>query len=103
MVLYIDGVLDIVGERTDDAWKGTKNSQDHIKIGAHDYSNTQGFFTGQLDEVKFFTRVLNEDEIKVEMRPDKRVAFSSLTMSTLAPVRMTCSLSARPRVPLSTI
>ncbi|MHC4070774.1 MAG: LamG-like jellyroll fold domain-containing protein [Planctomycetota bacterium] len=76
MVLYIDGTLDIVGERTDDAWKGTKNSQDHIKIGAHDYSNTQGFFTGQLDEVKFFTRVLNEDEIKLEMRPDKRVAFS---------------------------
>ena len=78
MILYIDGVLDIVGERTDEAWKGTKDSQDHIKIGAHDYSNTQGFFTGQLDEVKFFTRVLNEDEIKVEMRPDKRVAFSPL-------------------------
>ena len=75
MAIYIDGVLDIVGERTDDAWKGTKNSQDHIKIGAHDYSNTQGFFTGQLDEVKFFTRVLNEDEIQLEMRPDKRVAF----------------------------
>jgi len=76
MVLYIDGALDASETRTDDAWKGTKNSQDHIKIGAHDYSNSQGFFTGQLDEVKFFSRVLNEDEIKVEMRPDKRVAFS---------------------------
>jgi len=76
MVIYMDGVLDASGERTDDTWKGTKNAQDHIKIGAHDYSNTQGFFTGQLDEVKFFTRVLNEDEIKLEMRPDKRVAFS---------------------------
>jgi len=76
MVLYMDGALDASETRTDDAWKGTKNSQDHIKIGAHDYSNSQGFFTGQLDEVKFFTRVLNEDEIKLEMRPDKRVAFS---------------------------
>ncbi|MHC4119343.1 MAG: LamG domain-containing protein [Planctomycetota bacterium] len=75
MVLYIDGVFDASGDRTDDAWKGTKDAQDHIKIGAHDYSNTQGFFTGQLDEVKFFTRVLNEDEIKLEMRPDKRVAY----------------------------
>ena len=76
MVLYIDGALDASETRTDDAWKGTKNSQDHIKIGAHDYSNSQGFFTGQLDEVKFFSRVLSETEIKVEMRPDKRIAFS---------------------------
>ena len=76
MALYIDGTLDASGDRTDNAWKGTKNAQDHIKIGAHDYSNSQGFFTGQLDEVKFFTRVLSDDEIKLEMRPDKRVAYS---------------------------
>jgi len=76
MVLYMDGALDASETRTDDAWKGTKDAQDHIKIGMHDYANSQGFFTGQLDEAKFFTRVLNEDEIKVEMRPDKRIAFS---------------------------
>jgi len=76
MNLYMDGELDASESRADDAWKGTKNSQDHIKIGAHDYSNSQGFFTGQLDEVKFFSRVLDDAEIKEEMRPNKRLAFS---------------------------
>jgi len=76
MALFIDGRLDASGTRTDNAWKGTKDAQDHIKIGLHDYSNSQGFFTGQLDEIKFFTRVLDEAEVQLEMRPDKRVAYS---------------------------
>jgi len=76
MALFMDGNFDISDTRTDDAWKGTKNAQDHIKIGLHDYSDNQGFWTGQLDEIKFFTRVLNEAEVQDEMRPDKRLAFA---------------------------
>ena len=74
MALYMDGTLDVSASRDDDAWKGTKDAQDHIKIGLHDYSNNQGFWNGELDEIKFFTRVLDEPEIQDEMRPDKRQA-----------------------------
>ncbi|MHC4537061.1 MAG: LamG domain-containing protein [Planctomycetota bacterium] len=74
MALYIDGVLDNSGQN--DKWIGTKDSQDFIWIGGLQFGNRQQYLDGQLDEVKFFSRVLNEDEIMVEMRPDKRLAFS---------------------------
>jgi hypothetical protein len=74
MALFIDGVLDNSGQN--DKWKGTKDAQDFIWIGGLQFGNRQQYLDGQLDEVKFFSRVLNEDEIMVEMRPDKRLAFS---------------------------
>jgi len=74
MALFIDGALDNSGQQ--DKWKGTKDAQNFIWIGGIQYANNQNYFAGQLDEVKFFNRVLNADQIKVEMRPDKRQPFS---------------------------
>ena len=74
MALFIDGAPDNSGQN--DKWKGTKDAQDFIWIGGLQYGMSQQYFEGIIDEVKFFTRVLNEDEINVEMRPDKRLALS---------------------------
>jgi len=74
MALFIDGVLDISGQQ--DKWKGTKDAQDFIWIGGLQYANNQNYFKGQLDEVKFFTRVLTAGDIATEMRPDKRQPLS---------------------------
>jgi hypothetical protein len=49
--------------------------QDFIWIGGLQFGNRQQYLDGRLDEVKFFTRVLDEAEIRDEMRPDKRIAF----------------------------
>jgi len=74
MALFIDSMPDNSG--TADKWIGTKNAQDLIWIGGIQFANNQNYFEGNIDEVKFFTRVLNEAEIREEMRPDKRLAFS---------------------------
>jgi hypothetical protein len=74
MALFIDGALDNSGQQ--DKWKGTKDAQSFIWIGGLQYANNQNYFKGQLDEVKFFTRVLNAGEITTEMRPDKRQPLS---------------------------
>jgi hypothetical protein len=71
MAIYLDGKLDTSDIRAE-AWTGPKDAQDHIKIGKLDFTNSHGWWTGELDEVKFFTRVLDEAEIQDEMRPDKR-------------------------------
>jgi len=74
MALFIDGAPDNSGQS--DKWKGAKDAQDFVWIGGLQYGMSQQYFEGMIDEVKFFTRVLNEDEIRNEMRPDKRLAFS---------------------------
>jgi hypothetical protein len=73
MALFIDGTLDNSGQ--DDKWIGTKDSQDFIWIGGLQFGNRQQYLEGWLDEIKFFSRVLDEAEIVDEMRPDKRLAF----------------------------
>jgi len=73
MALFIDGILDNSGQN--DKWTGAKDSQEYIWIGGLQFGNRQQYLDGRLDEVKFFTRILNEAEIKDEMRPDKRIAF----------------------------
>jgi len=74
MVLFIDGVPDNSGQN--DKWIGTKDAQDFIWIGGLQFGNRQQYLDGRLDEVKFFTRVLDEAEILLEMRPDKRIAYA---------------------------
>ena len=74
MALFINGVLDNSGQN--DKWMGTKDAQDFIWLGGLQFGNRQQYLEGRLDEIKFFGRVLDEAEIKDEMRPDKRVAYS---------------------------
>jgi hypothetical protein len=74
MALLIDGVPNSSGQS--DKWIGTKDSQDFIWIGGLQFANRQNYFEGNLDEVKFFTRVLNEAEVRDEMRPDKRQPYA---------------------------
>ena len=73
MALFLNGVLDNSGQN--DKWIGTKNAQDYMWIGGLQFGNRQQYLDGYLDEIKFFTRVLDEAEVKDEMRPDKRLAF----------------------------
>jgi len=74
MALFIDGLPDNSGQNN--KWIGTKDAQDFIWIAGLQFGNRQQYLEGRLDEIKFFSRVLNEAEIKEEMRPDKRLAFS---------------------------
>ena len=74
MALFINGVLDNLGQN--DKWMGTKDAQDFIWLGGLQFGNRQQYLEGRLDEIKFFGRILDEAEIKDEMRRDKRVAYS---------------------------
>ena len=55
--IYLNGTLDILGAKADDSPVGTQT----LTIGTR--TGSSGYFNGILDEMMFFDRVLNMDEI----------------------------------------
>jgi len=59
--LYINGILDASIDRQYDGLFATSETP---KIGAGEWSDAQGYFSGIIDEVRIYNRALNAAEIK---------------------------------------
>lgn len=82
--IFINGELDSVGKQTG---KGINTkSQETLKIGAQ-ITGTARYFTGLIDDVAIYGRILTNDEIKKDMRGMAPVEYLGKLSSTWASIK----------------